>query len=177
MSNPHRVRLAYAPLAEAGRLLPSASRPRLGADRTPRVACSISANGKRVRKPAPYVWGKSSAPLDHDLEWPWSSAQCLPLPRRLSSGKGLDAGRAWAADVEAARRGRSHVADGEIGPAPRVSTALTAGEFRLAARSALLAPPVRGFQVEPPIRRRPHKSTTLIDVRLASTKRRKADIS
>jgi len=65
----------------------------------------------------------------------------------------------------------------EIGLAPRVLAALIAREFRLAARPALLARPVRGFQVEPPIRCRPHKSTTLIDVRLAPTSGAKADIS
>src|SRR5262245_8257025 len=33
--------------------------------------------------PAPYVWGKSSAPLDHDLEWPWSRAQLLKMDSRI----------------------------------------------------------------------------------------------
>src|SRR5215831_16916681 len=65
----------------------------------------------------------------------------------------------------------------EIALVPRVLAALTAREFRLAARPLLLTRTVRGFQVEPPIRRRPHKSTTLIDVRLAPTSGAKADIS
>ena len=40
----------------------------------------------------------------------------------------------------------------EIGLAPRVLAALIAREFRLAARPALLARPVRGFQIKPPTR-------------------------
>ena len=65
-------------------------------------ACHMSSVANRNRKPAAYVWGKSSAPLDHDLEWTWSRAQLLRMDSRFRA--------AMACAVE---RGLERQPDGE----------------------------------------------------------------